>query len=156
MAYASIPALIGPTIGPLVGGFLTTYASWRWIFYINLPIGILGVVLTLRYIQSFTTPQPPAFDFRGFFMVGSGLGLLTLGIEHLARTMLPASELAGLFVASASLPTAYAYPIGRHHDRPGNRRAGDRRPVTRAEEARAIEHLFLEILQIQIDGRRHV
>jgi EmrB/QacA subfamily drug resistance transporter len=109
MAYASIPALIGPTIGPLVGGFLTTYASWRWIFYINLPIGILGVLLTLRYIQRFTTPRPPAFDFRGFFMVGSGLGLLAVGIEHLGRNMLPASELAGLFAAAAILLAAYVW-----------------------------------------------
>jgi EmrB/QacA subfamily drug resistance transporter len=112
MAYASIPALIGPTIGPLVGGFLTTYASWRWIFYINLPIGILGVVLTLRYIRNFTTPPPPAFDFRGFFMVGIGLGLLAVGIEYLGRHMLAGWELTALFVAAAISLSAYVWHTG--------------------------------------------
>jgi MFS family permease len=63
MSYAAMPALIGPTIGPIVGGFLTTYISWRWIFYINIPIGMLGVFLALRYIRDFVMPPPPRFDF---------------------------------------------------------------------------------------------
>src|ERR1700733_13657293 len=50
MSYVTMPALIGPTMGPIVGGFLTTYVSWRWIFYINIPIGIAGIIMALRYI----------------------------------------------------------------------------------------------------------
>ncbi len=107
MAYASIPATFGPAIGPLLGGVLTAYASWRWIFYINLPIGILGVVLALRYIKDFTTPPPAAFDFRGFVMVGVGLGTLAVGIEYLGRNLMPGLELAGLFAAAAIVLTAY-------------------------------------------------
>ncbi len=107
MSYASIPALIGPTIGPLVGGFLTTYVSWRWIFYINLPIGLLGIALALRSIGNFSTPRPPPFDFRGFFMVGAGLGLLAVGIEYLGRHILSATFLAAFFIAAVSILALY-------------------------------------------------
>src|SRR5690606_38948645 len=50
MAFLSLPALLGPMLGPPLGGFLVTYASWHWIFLINLPIGILGIILVQRYI----------------------------------------------------------------------------------------------------------
>ena len=52
MAYLTVPALIGPVAGPPLGGFITTYFHWRWIFWINVPIGILGVLLSLRFIEN--------------------------------------------------------------------------------------------------------
>ncbi|HEX9533903.1 MAG TPA: MFS transporter, partial [Stellaceae bacterium] len=58
MNWMTIPAMIGPTVGPIVGGFLTTYFSWRAIFYLNLPIGIAGVVLALWLIEDFRAPAP--------------------------------------------------------------------------------------------------
>ena len=116
MAYASMPASIGPAIGPLLGGFLTTYASWRWIFYINLPIGILGVVLALRYIKDFTTPPPPEFDFRGFVMVGVGLGTLAVGIEYLGRNLISPPELTALFVVAAAVLSAYVWHASSRTD----------------------------------------
>jgi EmrB/QacA subfamily drug resistance transporter len=85
MSYVTMPALIGPTLGPVVGGFLTTYVSWRWIFYINIPIGLAGIVLALRYIENIRMPAPPRFDFLGFLIVGTGLALLELSIESLGR-----------------------------------------------------------------------
>ena len=51
MIYMSLPALIGPVIGPLLGGILTSYASWRWIFYVNIPFGCLGILLALRFVE---------------------------------------------------------------------------------------------------------
>jgi EmrB/QacA subfamily drug resistance transporter len=107
MSYVSIPALIGPTIGPLVGGFLTTYISWRWIFYINVPIGLLGFLLALRFIRNFSTPKPPPFDSRGFVLVGVGLGVLALAIEYLGRHIISASAVAALFAAAIIILAAY-------------------------------------------------
>ena len=70
MNWMTIPAMIGPTVGPIVGGFLTTYFSWRAIFYLNVPIGITGVVLALCLIENFRAPAPTRFDLRGFFLAG--------------------------------------------------------------------------------------
>jgi len=58
MMYMSIPAMIGPTMGPVVGGFLATYASWRWIFYVNIPIGLVGILLVRRFIDEHREPPP--------------------------------------------------------------------------------------------------
>jgi EmrB/QacA subfamily drug resistance transporter len=107
MSYVSIPALIGPTIGPLLGGFLTTYISWRWIFYINIPIGMLGIVLALRYVRNYKLPERAPFDFRGFVLVGLGLGALELGIEQLGRHAISPLAQGGLFAAAALLLGLY-------------------------------------------------
>jgi MFS family permease len=59
LATLTIPALIGPIMGPPLGGFITTYFHWRWIFFINIPIGLLGIFLTLRYIPNIREDAPP-------------------------------------------------------------------------------------------------
>ena len=51
MTYMTLPAIVGPLIGPVLGGFLTTYLSWRWIFYVNVPFGIIGIVMALRFVE---------------------------------------------------------------------------------------------------------
>jgi EmrB/QacA subfamily drug resistance transporter len=89
MTYVTIPALIGPTMGPLVGGFLTTYVSWRWIFYINIPIGLVGITLALRYIDDTKMPAPPRFDFTGFAICGVALASMELVLESAGRQMVP-------------------------------------------------------------------
>ena len=61
MAWVTMPALIGPMIGPPLGGFITTYFSWHWIFLINIPIGLLGIFLALRYIDPIRSETPGAF-----------------------------------------------------------------------------------------------
>ncbi|HLN50357.1 MAG TPA: MFS transporter, partial [Steroidobacteraceae bacterium] len=73
MIYMSLPALVGPVVGPLLGGFLTTYASWRWIFYVNVPFGCAGIALALRYVEDVRGDQRTRFDFRGFLLIGLGL-----------------------------------------------------------------------------------
>jgi MFS family permease len=65
MTYMSVPAIIGPTIGPLLGGVLTTYANWRWIFYVNVPIGLIGILLALRFVKDLNQTRPPRFDVIG-------------------------------------------------------------------------------------------
>jgi EmrB/QacA subfamily drug resistance transporter len=102
MTYMTIPAIIGPTIGPLLGGVLTTYASWRWIFYVNVPIGALGIVLALRFFEDVTVARPPPFDMRGFLLCGAGLALLQFGLENIGRPVLP-SYWVGFFAGGGLL-----------------------------------------------------
>ena len=58
MAWLTTPALIGPVVGPPLGGFLVTYADWRWIFYVNVPIGLAGMALVTRYVPTCGRPRP--------------------------------------------------------------------------------------------------
>src|SRR6266849_5013509 len=66
MSYLTVPALLGPVLGPPVGGFIVTYASWRWIFYLNVPIGVLGLVLVSLLIENYKEAETPPFDVAGF------------------------------------------------------------------------------------------
>ncbi|WP_215782736.1 DHA2 family efflux MFS transporter permease subunit [Paludibacterium sp. THUN1379] len=80
LSYLTIPALLGPVIGPPLGGFISTFFHWRWIFFINLPIGIVGIVLGGRYIANLKDAQLPPLDIRGFLLSGVGLSALMLGM----------------------------------------------------------------------------
>ena len=100
MTYMTIPALIGPTMGPIVGGFLTTYVSWRWIFYINIPIGLAGIALALRFIDNIEMPRPPRFDFTGFVICGIALAATELVLESVGRALVPAWVEATLAVTA--------------------------------------------------------
>ncbi len=117
LSYMAMPALIGPTVGPLLGGWLTSAFSWRWIFYINLPIGLVGIVLALRYLEDFRQPRPPAFDFKGFFILALGLVLLEGAIEFLGRGVVSGLVEAGLFGAAFLILALYAL-YARGHPAP--------------------------------------
>ena len=81
MAWVTVPALIGPVIGPPLGGFITTYFSWHWIFLINIPIGILGIVLALKYIDPIKSENPERFDLVGLVLAGLGVAGLAFGLS---------------------------------------------------------------------------
>ena len=89
MAWLTVPALIGPVIGPLVGGFITTYFHWRWIFWINVPIAILGLILVTLFIPAVREPRPPPFDTAGFALTATGLVGLMFGFETVGRDIVP-------------------------------------------------------------------
>ena len=72
LATLTIPALIGPVVGPPLGGFITTYFDWRWIFFINIPIGILGIVLSTLYIPNIREEDVPRLDVAGFLISALG------------------------------------------------------------------------------------
>jgi EmrB/QacA subfamily drug resistance transporter len=81
MAWLMVPATIGPIVGPPVGGFLVTYLSWHWIFYINVPIGIAGIILVTFFIEEMKEPTRTKFDLRGLILSGLALACLMFGIE---------------------------------------------------------------------------
>src|SRR6201999_1160421 len=85
MAWLMIPATIGPILGPPVGGFIVTYLSWHWIFYINVPIGITGIILVTRYIEEMREPARTPFDLRGLMLSGTALASIMFGIEMASR-----------------------------------------------------------------------
>jgi EmrB/QacA subfamily drug resistance transporter len=101
MTYMVVPSVIGPTMGPLLGGLITTYASWRWLFYVNVPFGLVGMFLALRFIADGRAQEPPRFDLRGFLLCGAGLALLQFALENVGRPMLPPSGVAAMFVVGA-------------------------------------------------------
>src|SRR5260370_34292677 len=109
----TVPAMVGPTVGPLVGGFLPSYVSWRAIFYLNLPIGVIGVVLALWLIEDFRAPAPTRFDLGGFVIAGLGPAFLEFAVENLGRPILPTPLGAACFSAALTILVPY-----RPHARP--------------------------------------
>ncbi len=88
MNWMTIPAMIGPTIGPIVGGILTSYASWRWVFYLNIPMGVIGAVLGWYLFENYRAPAPSRFDIGGFLIAAIGLFMFEFAIENLGRPMI--------------------------------------------------------------------
>ncbi|WP_246683033.1 DHA2 family efflux MFS transporter permease subunit [Mesorhizobium sp. B2-8-3] len=107
MTYMTLPAIVGPVIGPLLGGLLTTYASWRWIFYVNVPFGLIGIFAALRFVDDFHGEGAQPFDFAGFLMVGAGAALLQFGLENIGRPII--SSLATMLVLAASVLLLLAF-----------------------------------------------
>jgi EmrB/QacA subfamily drug resistance transporter len=104
MSFVSVPALIGPVMGPPLGGLIVTYASWRWIFFINIPIGVLGILLVNLLVGELKETGRGAFDFAGFALTGIGLASLAFGFENVARGALPNTAVVGLLgVGAASI-----------------------------------------------------
>lgn len=83
IAYLTWPALVAPVLGPAVGGLLTTYASWRWIFLINVPLGLVALALVPRLVPDIFGARRTRLDLGGFLLVGLGLGLAVAGLEVL-------------------------------------------------------------------------
>jgi EmrB/QacA subfamily drug resistance transporter len=107
MSFVSMPALIGPVMGPPLGGFIVTYASWRWIFFINIPAGIIGIVLVNLLVGDLKETGRRPFDLSGFALTGIGLASLAFGFENVARGALPNLAVAALLATGASCITLY-------------------------------------------------
>ncbi len=86
MSWLLVPALVGPILGPPIGGMFVTYLDWRWIFYINVPIGVVGFVLVSLFIKEVKGPTRSPFDLIGFILSGISLGSLLFGFEMTSRT----------------------------------------------------------------------
>jgi EmrB/QacA subfamily drug resistance transporter len=109
MAYLTVPALIGPVIGPPLGGLIVTWFSWRWIFLINIPIGILGLVLSLRFVPNVRETREEPLDLSGFAIVSLGLAATMFGFENVGRGILSNASIATLIGGGAALLALYAW-----------------------------------------------
>ena len=89
MSMFTIPGVIGPLVGPPVGGFITTYFSWEWIFLINVPIGLIGVTLSWIYLPRIDSAAPPPADITGFFLSGIGAAGFVFGLSVVSLPALP-------------------------------------------------------------------
>ncbi|WP_332018224.1 MFS transporter [Devosia ureilytica] len=89
MAWLTVPALVAPVTGPLIGGFLTTYLSWHWIFWINIPIGIAGVILSSIYLNVPDERTPRPVDLVGFFIAATAFSGLVFGLSVISLPALP-------------------------------------------------------------------
>ena len=85
MSWLIIPSLIGPIVGPPLGGFIVTYLNWRWIFYLNIPVGLVGIALVTKFIGQIRAETPPGMDLPGFCLSGVSLGCLLFGFEMSSR-----------------------------------------------------------------------
>ena len=106
MSFVAIPGLIGPLIGPTLGGWLVEVASWHWIFLINLPVGLIGALATLRLMPNLRTPDVGRFDLGGYLllvvaMVAISLSLDGMGALSWARTLVVLLMVIGLAALAA-------------------------------------------------------
>lgn len=81
LSFVTIPALIGPLMGPILGGLLVQYTSWHWIFLMNIPVGLLGCLFILRWMPDIYGVTENRFDTRGFALISASIVLLSLGVE---------------------------------------------------------------------------
>ncbi|MEO6748440.1 MAG: MFS transporter [Casimicrobiaceae bacterium] len=111
--YLTIPALLGPVIGPALGGAITLYLHWRWIFIINVPISILGLVLVRRHIPNVREENNPRFDMRGFLLSGFGLSSLMLGLSALGGHLMTQQTAETCMAAGVVSLALYAWHATR-------------------------------------------
>jgi len=107
MSFVSIPALVGPMLGPVVGGFIVGYFHWRVIFFVNLPIGLLGLYLVWRHLPEYRAQHVHPLDVVGMILFGAGAGLLSYVLEVFGEHTLSGREVSCLLALSLVLLGGY-------------------------------------------------
>lgn len=116
MAWLTVPSLIGPVVGPPLGGLIVTYADWRAIFGVNVPIGLLGILLALRYMPDGPTAERARLDGWGLLLSSAALACLMVGLETAGRDLLPVPVTAGLVLTGLLAAAGYALHARRRPD----------------------------------------
>jgi EmrB/QacA subfamily drug resistance transporter len=107
MSFVAIPALIGPMLGPLAGGLIVGYLHWRFVFFLNLPIGLVGLVLVYTHLPDYREPSVKPLDVEGLILFGSGVALLSYVLEIFGDHTLGTGEILGLLAISLALIGGY-------------------------------------------------
>ncbi|MDB6093802.1 MAG: drug resistance transporter, EmrB/QacA subfamily [Verrucomicrobia bacterium] len=113
MNYVVVPALIGPLVGPFVGGLIVHWLHWRVIFFLNLPFGAVGLWMVSRHMPDFNDPTVGPLDRVGFVLFGAGVALLSYVLEIFGEHRLPLSAMALMLATSALLLAAYGWHMRR-------------------------------------------
>lgn len=113
VTYLTIPAQLGPVLGPLLGGFITTYLNWRLMFFINVPIGILGIYLTNRYIENTREEHPGKLDWVGFYLSGAGAALFMLGMSMIGSGLIQEGTAVAMALAGVLILVVYWFYSNR-------------------------------------------
>jgi EmrB/QacA subfamily drug resistance transporter len=109
LSYQTVPALLGPMTGPLLGGFITTYFHWRWIFWINVPIGAVGIILATIFVEDVKDGTAWPLDVTGFLLCGLGLAFVLFGLGGAGRGLIPWE--AAIFLAGWGTVALSAYVL---------------------------------------------
>lgn len=117
MALFTIPGVIGPLVGPPIGGFITTYFHWSWIFLINLPIGVIGIVLSMIYLPTIESEPPPPVDIKGFVLSGLAAAGLVFGLSVISLPALPPAY-GAIAVVVGAVALILFVPHARRHPHP--------------------------------------
>lgn len=105
--YLTVPALLGPVVGPPLGGFITTYLHWRLIFFVNIPIGVLGIWLAHRHIANMHEEHPGRLDWPGFILSAGGASLFMLGLSLVGSGLVSFGSAVTMCVVGAGLLAIY-------------------------------------------------
>ena len=108
MSFVSIPALVAPMLGPIAGGLIVGYLHWRFIFFLNIPIGIAGLILVYLHLPDYRADKTHPLDVVGLILFGSGIALLSYVLEIFGEHALSAGEMLGLLAVSFVLLGGYA------------------------------------------------
>lgn len=107
MSFIAIPGLVGPLIGPTLGGWLVEVATWHWVFLINIPVGLFGCVATVMYMQDNPRPATPRFDVTGYLLLAFGMVAVSLAVDGLSGLGLKQASVLVLLVFGMASLTAY-------------------------------------------------
>jgi EmrB/QacA subfamily drug resistance transporter len=114
MAISTIPMLLAPTLGPAVGGLITTYLSWRWIFFLNVPFGILAVVLARLFLPDAPGTSRRSFDALGFTLIAVGIVGVLSGLDWISENLMRWAPAALLVVGGLTFGALARRHLGRH------------------------------------------
>ncbi|MES2189477.1 MAG: multidrug transporter subunit MdtD [Pseudomonadota bacterium] len=107
MSFIAIPGLVGPLVGPTLGGWLVEVATWHWVFLINIPVGLVGAVATLFYMQHNPQPAMPRFDITGYLFLAFGMVMVSLAVDGVSGLGLKQVSVLVLLVFGMASLTAY-------------------------------------------------